>query len=35
MEHCDFMIGTEDMNIVGYTKDGKAVQLFVDGEWVI
>lgn len=35
LEHCDFMIGTADMNIVGVTKEGKKVQLFVDGEWVI
>lgn len=35
LEHCDFMIGTADMNIVGVDKKGNKVQLFVDGEWVI
>ncbi|MDD3831239.1 MAG: aminopeptidase [Clostridia bacterium] len=34
-EHCDFMVGTTDMNIEGITKSGERVQLFVDGEWVI
>jgi len=35
LEHCDFMIGAEDLNVVGIHKDGSKVQLFVDGEWVI
>lgn len=35
MEHCDFMVGTNDMDILGVTHDGKKIQLFVDGEWVI
>ncbi len=35
MEHCDFMVGTEDMDIVGVTKKGEKVQLFKDGEWVV
>ncbi|MEG1527879.1 MAG: aminopeptidase [Clostridia bacterium] len=35
MEHCDFMIGTKDINIVGVTRSGEETQLFVDGEWVI
>ncbi len=34
IEHCDFMVGTKDMNIVGVSGD-KEVTLFVDGEWVI
>lgn len=33
MTHVDFMIGTSDMHIVGVTKDGKRVDVFVDGEW--
>ncbi len=31
--HEDFMIGTEDMSIIGVTKDGKEVEIFRDGEW--
>lgn len=33
--HVDFMIGSADMNIVGYTRDGKAVQIFENGDWAI
>lgn len=33
MIHVDFMIGSEDMNIVGVTKDGKRVQIFENGNW--
>ena len=32
--HVDFMIGTADLSITGY-KDGKKVELFRDGNWVI
>lgn len=32
--HVDFMIGTPDLSVTGY-KDGKAVPLFRDGNWVI
>lgn len=32
MIHVDFMIGAPDLEIVGY-KDGKAYQLFKDGNW--
>lgn len=35
MIHVDFMIGSEDMNIVGVTKDGKRVQIFKNGNWAI
>lgn len=31
--HVDFMIGTEDMNIVGTTEDGKEIAIFRDGNW--
>lgn len=31
--HVDFMIGSKDLNIVGYTRDGKKVQIFKDGNW--
>ncbi|MFI3324851.1 MAG: aminopeptidase [Clostridia bacterium] len=33
--HVDFMIGSADMNIVGYKKDGTAVQIFENGNWAI
>lgn len=33
MLHVDFMIGNDDMNIVGVTKDGRRVQIFEDGNW--
>ena len=32
MIHVDFMIGCEDLSIVGY-KDGKATKVFTDGNW--
>ena len=35
MIHVDFMIGTEDLSIVGYDKDGKEYQIFKDGEWAL
>lgn len=31
--HEDVMIGANDMDIVGYTKDGTAHQIFKNGEW--
>ena len=33
--HTDFMIGSEDLNIVGTTRDGKEIQIFKDGDWCI
>jgi aminopeptidase len=33
--HCDFMFGSADMNIVGMTQDGKSVQVFQNGNFVI
>ena len=33
--HVDFMIGSEDMNIDGYTRDGKMVPVFRNGDWAI
>lgn len=35
MIHVDFMIGSEDMSIVGYTHDGEAIQIFKDGNFAI
>lgn len=31
--HVDFMIGSKDMNITGYTRDGKVVPIFRNGNW--
>jgi len=33
MIHVDFMIGTEDLSVVGHCKDGSTVQIFKDGTW--
>ncbi len=33
--HVDFMIGTPDMRIVGTTEDGREVDIFRDGDFVI
>lgn len=33
--HVDFMIGTSDLSIIATTKDGKKVQIFKDGNFVI
>ena len=35
IEHVDFMIGTEDLSVTGITFDGRKIELFRDGEWVI
>ena len=34
-EHVDFMIGTDDLVVTGYDKDGNATPIFIDGEWCI
>jgi len=31
--HVDFMIGSKDLNITGYTKDGKKIPIFRNGNW--
>lgn len=31
--HVDFMIGSKDLDITGYTKDGKEVAIFRNGNW--
>ncbi len=31
--HEDFMIGSKDLSIVAYTRDGKTVQIFEKGNW--
>ncbi len=33
MIHVDFMMGSEDMDIVGVKEDGTTVQIFKDGNW--
>ena len=33
MIHVDFMIGSEDMDIVGIKEDGTTVQIFKNGNW--
>lgn len=33
MIHVDFMIGSNDLDIVGETIDGKKIQIFKDGNW--
>ncbi len=33
--HTDFMIGSDDMSIKGYTQDGKCVEIFRNGNWAI
>ncbi len=35
MNHADFMFGTEDMEVTGVTWDGKEVQVFEKGNFVI
>ena len=34
-DHFDFMIGTPDLSVFGIKENGKEVELFRDGEWVI
>ncbi|WP_066894327.1 aminopeptidase [Clostridium nigeriense] len=31
--HVDFMIGTNDLNIIGYTYDNKEIEIFRNGNW--
>lgn len=31
--HVDFMIGTDDMSIVGITRDGREISVFKNGTW--
>lgn len=33
MTHVDFMVGTADLSIVGTTRDGKEIPVFVDGNF--
>ena len=33
LTHVDFMVGSEDMNIIGKTYDGDRIEIFKNGEW--
>ena len=33
--HVDFMVGCKELSITGYTRDGKAVKIFEQGNWAI
>ena len=33
--HVDFMVGTQDLEITGITKDGKEVAVFKNGDWCL
>lgn len=35
MIHVDFMVGADDLEIVGYQKDGTAVTVFKNGTWAV
>ena len=35
MVHVDFMIGSDDLTIVGETNHGEKVNIFENGEWAI
>lgn len=35
LTHVDFMIGSNDMNIIGETYSGEKIQVFKNGEWAI
>ena len=35
INHVDFMIGSNDTSIIGYTKDGKCIEVFKGGNWAI
>ena len=33
--HVDFMVGTADLTITGYTRDGREVPVFVNGNFAL
>lgn len=33
--HVDFMVGTADLSITGYTRDGREVPIFIDGNFAL
>ena len=32
-QHVDFMMGTDDLNIIGTTHDGKEIKIFENGKF--
>ena len=34
-EHVDFMVGTEDLSIIGTTSDGREVVIFKEGRFAL
>ena len=35
LEHEDFMIGSQDLDIIGTTQNGEKIQIFKGGEWAL
>jgi aminopeptidase len=35
IQHVDFMFGSKDMKVYGYTKDNKKVMIMDNGEFVV
>ncbi|GAA0787379.1 aminopeptidase [Hathewaya limosa] len=35
LTHVDFMVGTNDLSIIGTTYDGKEIEVFKNGDWAI
>lgn len=35
MIHLDFMVGGPELNVIGYSDDGKAVPILKNGEWAV
>ena len=33
--HEDFMVGSKELDITGYTRDGKAIKIFTQGNWAL
>lgn len=33
--HNDFMVGSGELNIIGYKKDGSSISILKNGEWDI
>ena len=33
--HVDFMVGCKELSITGYTREGKAVQIYKNGPWAL
>lgn len=33
--HVDFMVGSKELNITGYTRDGRKVPIFKNGNWAL